>query len=62
MSDRELHIHMARVHLFHARVSRHHPHWHATLLRWAAERRLRAAVKTEPEFEPEQPAQLDLFA
>ncbi|WP_321953154.1 hypothetical protein [Paraburkholderia bannensis] len=56
MSDRELHIHMARVHLMHARVSRHHPAWHATLLRWAAERRNRATKKTE------EPAQLDLFA
>ncbi|MBB5462919.1 hypothetical protein [Paraburkholderia sp. Cpub6] len=56
MNDRELHIHMARVHLFHARVSRHHPGWHATLLRWAAERRIRAMMKTT-----EAPAQLDLF-
>jgi hypothetical protein len=42
MTDRELHIHMARVHLFHACVSRRHPDWHAMLLRWAAERRRRA--------------------
>jgi hypothetical protein len=33
MTDRELHIHMARAYLFHARVSRRHPDWHATLLR-----------------------------
>jgi hypothetical protein len=55
MSQRELHIHMARIHLFHARVSRHHPAWHATLLRWAAERRRRATQK------PEMHEQLDLF-
>ncbi|WP_234775053.1 hypothetical protein [Paraburkholderia tropica] len=64
MTEREWHIHMARVHLFHARVSRHHPGWHATLLRWAADRRIRAATPPEPVLaaEPEQPAQLDLFA
>lgn len=62
MTEREQHIHMARVHLFHARVSRHHPGWHATLLRWAADRRIRAVVRPEPEIEPEQLAQLDLFA
>ncbi|WP_322068962.1 hypothetical protein [Paraburkholderia bannensis] len=62
MNDRELHIHMARVHLMHARVSRHHPSWHATLLRWAADRRNRAAYVQPAIEQPQGPAQLDLFA
>lgn len=55
MTEREWHMHMARVHLFHARVSRHHPGWHATLLRWAAARRIRAMKANEA------PVQLGLF-
>lgn len=45
MTDRELHIHMARVFLSQAAVVRQqgiHHGWHATLLRWAAARRRRA--------------------
>lgn len=45
-TSREMHIHMARVLLAQARVSRRHPAWHATLLRWAADRRRRAAQCT----------------
>lgn len=59
MTDRELHIHMARTYLHQAMVVRlqgHHHGWHATLLRWAANRRLRATQTRE------EPAQTDLFA
>lgn len=42
MTERELHVHMARVFLMQARASRRHGAWHATLLRWAAQRRMRA--------------------
>jgi hypothetical protein len=45
MTDRELHIHMARVFINQARARRQHGRWHATLLRWAADRRLRAMTK-----------------
>ncbi|MBR8241082.1 hypothetical protein [Burkholderia multivorans] len=55
MNDREMHIHMARVFLNQARAARRHPGWHATLLRWAADRRLLAA-HNEPE-----PVQGELF-
>jgi hypothetical protein len=41
---------MARVYLAQARVNRHRPAWHATLLRWAASRRL-ASMK--PKQQPE---------
>ena len=60
MSDRELHIHMARAYLHQAAVVRHqgiHHGWHATLMSWAAGRRLRAMRS----IEQQQPAQLDLF-
>lgn len=33
---------MARVYLAQARVQRHRPQWHATLLRWAAKHRAAA--------------------
>ncbi|BCF96588.1 hypothetical protein PPGU19_011570 [Paraburkholderia sp. PGU19] len=46
MSDRDWHIHMARIHLMHARASRRHPAWHATLLQWAARRRRAAQQPT----------------
>lgn len=59
MSDRELHIHMARTYLHQAMVVRlqgHHHGWHAKLLRLAASRRLRAMHTVDV------PAQGDLFA
>jgi glutamate-1-semialdehyde aminotransferase len=59
VTDRELHIHMARTYLHQAMVVRlqgHHHGWHATLLRWAASRRVRAMHTNEA------PAQGDLFA
>lgn len=42
MSEREWHIHMARVYLAQARNSRlkGHASFHATLLRWASRRRM----------------------
>ncbi|MFD1558300.1 hypothetical protein ACFSHT_22165 [Paraburkholderia silviterrae] len=58
MSEREWHIHMAKIYLNQAMVVRRqgiHHGWHATLLRWAASRRLKAIAK------PTEPAQLDLF-
>lgn len=58
MESRAMHIHMACAFLHQAAVVRlqgiHHG-WHATLLRWAAERRRRAMSESEP-------AQGDLFA
>lgn len=59
MTDRDLHIHMARAFLHQALVVRQqgiHHGWHATLLRWAAARRRRAM---KPAVAAEQ---LDLFA
>jgi len=35
-------LYMARVYLAQARVQRHRPAWHATLLRWAAGHRAAA--------------------
>lgn len=61
MEQRELHIHMARAFLHQAAVVRHqgiHHGWHATLLRWAANRRLRAAAAVQ---EQPGPAQGELF-
>ncbi|HDR9834247.1 TPA: hypothetical protein QDC51_000999 [Burkholderia multivorans] len=55
MSDRQMHIHMARVFLSQARAARRHSGWHATLLRWAANRRL-MATQNQPE-----PVQAELF-
>lgn len=58
MNGRDWHIRMARTYLHQAMVVRlqgiHHG-WHATLLQWAANRRLRAMAK------PESPAQAELF-
>jgi glutamate-1-semialdehyde aminotransferase len=62
MSECELHIHMARTYLHQAMVVRmqgHHHGWHATLLLWAANRRLLAMQTVE---KTQEPAQLDLFA
>ena len=41
---------MARVFLAQARARRHQPAFHATLLRWAAERRL---ASMQPQQQPE---------
>ncbi|MEX3555282.1 MAG: hypothetical protein VB131_01175 [Burkholderia gladioli] len=49
MTSREMHIYMARAFLNQARASRRHPGWHATLLRWTANRRLMAVHKPEPQ-------------
>jgi hypothetical protein len=43
MSTREQHIHIARVYLAQARAFRRHGGFHAQLLKWAANRRRRAA-------------------
>jgi hypothetical protein len=43
MSERERHIHAARVYLAQARAFRRHGAFHALLLTWAANRRRRAA-------------------
>ncbi|MCG5072227.1 hypothetical protein [Paraburkholderia tagetis] len=60
MSEREWHIRMAKTYLHQAMVVRlqgiHHG-WHATLLKWAAKRRLQAASMNEQQ----QPAQGELF-
>ena len=37
-------IHQARVYLAQARVRRHQPEFHATLLQWAANARTRATT------------------
>lgn len=50
------HIHQARVYLAQARATAH-MNWKATLLKWAAARRLAAMNFREPE-----PAQQELFA
>jgi hypothetical protein len=47
-TTRETHIHMARVFIAAARANRHHPAWHATLMKWAAQRRTRAARWLKP--------------
>jgi hypothetical protein len=57
-ADRDWHIRMARTFLHQAAVVRRqgiHHAWHARLLQWAANRRLRAVAK------PEAPAQGELF-
>jgi hypothetical protein len=66
MTSRETHIYMARVHLLHARASRHHPMWHATLLKWAARRRAMARDDAPPILAVEiategDPRQMQLF-
>jgi hypothetical protein len=46
MTSREWHIHLARVYLAQAANARRYPQhawWHATLLRWVADQRRRAA-------------------
>jgi hypothetical protein len=52
MDARAWHIHMARIYLAQAQHVRRYPQhsaWHATLLSWAAKRRLQAmACKPEP--------------
>jgi len=45
MTERETNIYMARVYLAQARLSRQHSNWHATLMRWAANRRRMAFHK-----------------
>lgn len=50
------HIYQARVYLAHARATTHEG-WKATLLKWAAGRRMAAMNFREPE-----PAQQELFA
>ena len=43
MTSREWHLHCARVYLAQARAFRRHAAFHATLLRWVANQRRRAA-------------------
>jgi hypothetical protein len=43
MSTRAQHVHAARVYLAQARAFRRHGGFHALLLKWAANRRRRAA-------------------
>ena len=44
-------IHQARVYLAQARVRRHQPDFHATLLQWAANARRRAMAQRNSQTE-----------
>ena len=55
LSGRDIEIKTAWMYLRHARVSRHHPAWHATLMLWIAECRKRAQTVVKL-------GQQDLFA
>lgn len=65
-SERAWHIRMARTFLAQAMAVRpfpQHSGWHATLLTWAANRRLKAAaiMPDIPAIEPAKPVQGELF-